>query len=127
MMDLDGFKRVNDTLGHLIGDSVLAEISAVIRRSARGSDLSARFGGEEFAVILPNTILSEAHEVAERIRRKIEDINFVVEGKPDTSVTISVGVATLRGTDLAKDLLDRADKALITAKKLGKNTVFVNK
>ncbi len=127
MLDIDGFKRVNDTLGHLIGDSVLAEISGVIKRGARGSDLPARFGGEEFAVILPNTTIHEALEVGERIRGKIEEINFIVEGKPNTSVTVSVGVATLKGTDLANDLLDRADKALITAKRRGKNTVCVIK
>lgn len=127
MTDLDGFKKVNDSLGHLIGDSVLAEISAVIKRSARASDLPARFGGEEFAVILPNTNHSEANEVAERIRKTIEEINFIVEGKPNTSVTISVGVASLRGTDLAKDLLERADEALITAKRKGKNRVFAKK
>jgi diguanylate cyclase (GGDEF)-like protein len=127
MMDIDGFKRVNDSLGHLIGDGVLAEISAVIKRGARASDLPARFGGEEFAVILPNTNLAEATEVADRIRKTIEEINFVVEGRPNTSVTISVGVASLKGTDLAKDLLGRADGALISAKKKGKNRVFVNK
>jgi diguanylate cyclase (GGDEF)-like protein len=127
MLDIDGFKRVNDTLGHLIGDSVLAEISGIIKRGARGSDLPARFGGEEFAVILPNTTIHEAHEVGERIRHKINEINFMVEGKPNISVTVSVGVATLKGTDMAKDLLDRADKALITAKRRGKNTVCVIK
>jgi diguanylate cyclase (GGDEF)-like protein len=125
MMDIDGFKYVNDTLGHTIGDSVLAEISIVIKRGARGSDLPARFGGEEFAVILPNTTIHEAHEVAERIRRTIEEISFVVEGKPDTSMTISVGVTTLKGTDLAIDFLARADKALLAAKARGKNNTYV--
>ncbi len=127
MLDIDGFKRVNDTLGHLIGDSVLAEISGIIKRGARASDLPARFGGEEFVVILPNTTIHEAHEVGERIRSKIEEINFIVEGRPNTSLTVSIGVATLKGTDLAKDLLDRADKALLTAKRRGKNTVCVIK
>jgi diguanylate cyclase (GGDEF)-like protein len=127
MLDVDGFKRVNDTLGHTTGDRVLAELSDVIKRGARGSDLPARFGGEEFAMILPNTNIHEAHEVGERIRRKIEEINFMVEGRPNTSVTVSVGVVTLKGTDLAKDLLDRADKALVTAKRRGKNTVCVIK
>ncbi len=125
MMDIDGFKSVNDTLGHTIGDSVLAEISSVIKRSARGSDLSARYGGEEFAVILPNTNIHEAYEVAERIRKTIEEIDFVVEGKPDTFVTISAGVTTLKGTDLAIDFLGRVDKALLTAKARGKNNVYV--
>jgi diguanylate cyclase (GGDEF)-like protein len=125
MMDIDGFKSVNDTLGHTIGDGVLAEISTVIKRSARGSDFPARYGGEEFAVILPNTNIQEAYEVGERIRRMIEEIKFVVEGKCNTSVTISVGVTTLKGTDLAIDFLERVDKALLAAKARGKNNVHV--
>jgi diguanylate cyclase (GGDEF)-like protein len=125
MMDIDGFKAVNDTLGHTIGDSVLAEISAVIKRGARGSDLPSRYGGEEFAVILPNTNIHEAYEVSERIRRTIQEISFIVEGKPDTSVTISAGVTTLKGTDLAIDFLARADKALLSAKARGKNNTYI--
>jgi diguanylate cyclase (GGDEF)-like protein len=125
MMDIDGFKAVNDTLGHTIGDSVLAEISAVIKRNARGSDLPSRYGGEEFAVILPNTNIHEAYEVSERIRRTIREIRFVVEGKPDTCVTISAGVTTLKGTDLAIDFLARADKALMSAKARGKDNTYV--
>jgi diguanylate cyclase (GGDEF)-like protein len=125
MMDIDGFKSVNDTLGHTIGDSVLAEISTVIMRNARGSDFPARYGGEEFAVILPNTNIQEAYEVGERIRRMIEEINFVVEGKRNTAVTISVGITTLKGTDLAIDFLGRVDKALLAAKARGKNNVYV--
>jgi len=125
MMDIDGFKSINDVFGHTIGDSVLAEISAVIRRNARASDLAARYGGEEFAVILPNTNIHEAHEVSERIRRTIEGIVFVIQGKPERSITISVGVTTLKGTDLAIDLLRRADKALLAAQARGKNNVFV--
>jgi diguanylate cyclase (GGDEF)-like protein len=125
MMDIDGFKSVNDVFGHTNGDGVLAEISAIIKRNARASDLPARYGGEEFVVILPNTNIHEAYEVSERIRKTIEEIIFVVQGKPDSSVTISAGVTTLRGTDLAIDLLERADKALLAAKARGKNNVYV--
>ncbi len=125
MMDIDCFKSVNDTLGRAIGDSALAEISAVIKRNARGSDFPARYGGEEFAVILPNTNVHEAHEMGERIRKTIQKISFVVKGKPETSVTISAGVTTLKGSDLAVDFLARAGKALAAAKKRGKNNTFV--
>jgi diguanylate cyclase (GGDEF)-like protein len=125
MMDIDAFKSINDVFGHIIGDSILAEISAVIKRNARASDLPARYGGEEFAVILPNTNIREAHEVSERVRKTIEEIVFVVRERPDSSVTISAGVTTLRGTDVAMDLLKRADKALLAAKARGKNNVYV--
>ncbi len=125
MLDIDEFKSINDVFGHAIGDSVLAEIATVIKRNARASDLPARYGGEEFAVILPNTTIREAHEVSERIRKTIEEIVFVVRERPDRSVTISAGVTTLRGTDLAIDLLVRSDKALLAAKARGKNNVYV--
>jgi diguanylate cyclase (GGDEF)-like protein len=125
MLDIDEFKSINDVFGHTIGDSVLAEIASVIKRNARASDLPARYGGEEFAVILPNTTIREAHEVSERIRKTIEEIIFVVQERPDSSVTISAGVTTLKGTDLAIDLLARADKALLAAKARGKNNVYV--
>lgn len=125
MLDIDGFKSVNDVFGRTIADSILAEISAVIKRNARASDLPARCGGEEFAVILPNTNIREAHEVSERIRKTIEEIVFVVPERPDGSVTISAGVTSLRGTDLAVDLLGRANTALLTAKSRGKNNVYV--
>ena len=127
MMDLDGFKAVNDTLGHLMGDYVLSKIATVIKNSSRASDLPSRYGGEEFAVILPNTNVSEARMVAERIRGSIEGIDFIVEGKPTTSVTISVGIASLKGSDMAKDIIDRADKALYAAKGRGGNKVSVSK
>lgn len=127
MMDLDGFKVINDTLGHLMGDHILSEIAEVIKNSSRASDLPARYGGEEFAVILPNTNVSEARMVAERIRENIEAIDFIVEGKPTTSITISVGIAPLKGSDLAADLIERADKALYAAKKRGGNRVSVSK
>jgi diguanylate cyclase (GGDEF)-like protein len=125
MLDIDEFKSINDVFGHAIGDSVLAEIATVIKRNARASDLPARYGGEEFAVILPNTTIREAHEVSERIRKTIEEIIFVVSERPNRSVTISAGVTTLRGTDLAIDLLVRSDKALLVAKARGKNNVYV--
>jgi diguanylate cyclase (GGDEF)-like protein len=125
MLDIDEFKSINDVFGHAIGDSVLAEIATVIKRNARASDLPARYGGEEFAVILPNTTIREAHEVSERIRKTIEEIVFVVQERPNRSVTISAGVTTLKGTDLATDLLVRSDKALLAAKARGKNNVYV--
>jgi diguanylate cyclase (GGDEF)-like protein len=127
MMDLDGFKRINDKLGHQTGDTVLSEISFIIKRSSRASDLPARYGGEEFAVILPNTNIAEARMVGERIRQSIEDVNFILEGKPAATITISIGAAPLKATDLSDDLIKRADKALYTAKKRGGNKVSTAK
>ena len=125
MLDLDNFKAVNDTHGHLQGDEVLRMIGRVLREESRGIDEPARYGGEEFAVGLPETGAAGAFEVAERIRARIESTDVdMVEGSGKMRVTASLGVATLPdcGTD-AHSLFSAADEALYAAKRGGKNKV----
>jgi diguanylate cyclase (GGDEF)-like protein len=126
MLDIDDFKAINDRYGHPVGDAILQRIVAEIRSEIRGDmDLLARYGGEEFAVILPETPAEEGMEVAERIRRRIDERLF---RPPDSNdilrVTVSIGLATYP-IDAAtkKELIDKADAALYRAKRGGKNAV----
>lgn len=123
MLDIDDFKKCNDTYGHLVGDVVLKELAGIMRSSVREIDLVARYGGEEFAVILPETDTAGACLVAERIRSRTAGRVFKAYDET-LHVTISIGVATYpKDADKAKDLIDRADGALYAAKKSGKNLV----
>jgi len=119
MLDLDFFKKVNDTFGHQAGDSVLKKVSELIRLSLRNVDTSGRYGGEEFMLILPNTDHGGAMELAERIRRQIESTSFT---PADLAITISGGVATLEGQKMA-ELIQQADTRLYEAKRSGRNRV----
>jgi diguanylate cyclase (GGDEF)-like protein len=128
MLDLDDFKRVNDTLGHLAGDRVLREFAMLVSGGARGTDLAARYGGEEFAIVLPHTDRQRAERVAERIRAAVADFSFLEPDHP-LRVTVSAGAATFApGLNIAsaEQLVAAADRALYTAKKAGKNRVVVN-
>ncbi|GAB1481955.1 hypothetical protein MASR2M78_07700 [Treponema sp.] len=118
MMDLDNFKQVNDRLGHESGDTVLKKTAEIILYSLRESDLSCRYGGEEFLVLLPNTELLEAATVAERIRNNIEKTDF---GLGDLSVTISIGMSSFNQTREIKAALASADERLYQAKRSGRN------
>jgi diguanylate cyclase (GGDEF)-like protein len=121
MFDLDDFKRVNDTRGHLEGDRILMKTAAVIRESLREIDTAARYGGEEFAILLPETSRAGAHVVADRIRRRVED-RFRRRGS--IHETISGGVATYpEDATSPEDLLRRADEGLYRAKADGKNRI----
>jgi diguanylate cyclase (GGDEF)-like protein len=123
MLDIDDFKRVNDTHGHLQGDEVLRMIGRVLRDESRGIDEPARYGGEEFAIGLPETGLDGAVEVAERVRERIERTEIaMVNGEGALRVTASIGVAAVAqaGTN-ARALVDAADQALYRAKRAGKN------
>jgi two-component system cell cycle response regulator len=127
MLDIDYFKRVNDTHGHAGGDAVLRDVAARIQRHVRGFDLVARFGGEEFVVVMPDTGLPVATMVAERLRNMIGDEPVTQgDGAPAISVTVSIGIAVSResGGDSATALLQRADKALYGAKASGRNCVY---
>lgn len=120
MLDIDDFKEINDHFGHDAGDQVICAVVDLIKTHTRASDLVARFGGEEFVVLLPNTPIGDAHDVAEKIRRQIA-ANPIT---PNAKVTVSVGVATFSNDD--SDIIgtiSRADKALYTAKRHGKNRV----
>ncbi len=121
MIDLDHFKRVNDTYGHLNGDAVLAELAQILKGSARESDVCARYGGEEFALILHETTESGARILAERIRSKVAAATF----PGGLRLTISVGVAASDDAALFTQLMDRADQALYMAKQGGRNQVRV--
>jgi diguanylate cyclase (GGDEF)-like protein len=124
MIDLDHFKRVNDTYGHPIGDQVLAALADCCLKDLRPSDLFGRYGGEEFLVLLPETDHTQALEVAERLRKKVEKILLDTPRGP-VNITVSVGVATLaKETDLDLDrLIIQADDALYAAKAAGRNQV----
>ncbi len=127
MLDLDHFKQVNDTHGHLAGDLVLREIGRILQESLRSTDFGARYGGEEFVVILPQTSEEQAWVLAERLRRAIAALQFEFEGR-EFQVTTSIGVATLKPGALKKrvDLLRQADEALYQAKANGRNMVCVS-
>jgi diguanylate cyclase (GGDEF)-like protein len=124
LFDLDEFKTINDRLGHLGGDYVLRELATCLRPALRKADLFARYGGDEFAVVMPETSREEALEIGERLRRLAQEHAFHYDGQP-LAVTISVGVAALTGdTGLtASEILRQADEQLYLAKSGGRNRV----
>jgi diguanylate cyclase (GGDEF)-like protein len=119
LIDIDDFKRVNDTRGHLEGDRTLREVADLLRAGVRIFDVCARYGGEEFVIVMPAASVDVAQQIAERIRARIER-SFSQDSPP---VTISVGVGMLARGNTADQLVDVADRALIAAKKAGKNMV----
>jgi len=125
MIDVDHFKKVNDTYGHGAGDEVLREVGQRILRNIRGFDLAVRFGGEEFVVVMPDTPISVALGVAERLCEKMaEEPVHISDSQDKIAVTLSIGVAECRdGGDDGERLLKRADEALYEAKKAGRNRV----
>ena len=122
LADIDYFKAVNDTYGHLAGDYSLKKIAECLKDSLRGSDSAARYGGEEFAFILPETDPDGAFIVAERLRKDIDSMRIDYEGK-NISITMSFGIASFDpANDTSKtDLIKKADHALYQAKKAGRN------
>jgi diguanylate cyclase (GGDEF)-like protein len=125
-IDLDGFKGINDTHGHLYGSRALIEAAGVIRQSARETDVVARFGGDEFALILPDTGSEGAVAVGERIRDRINEFHFLTTDGLDIHLTVSVGVATLPDVAAsAEGLIQAADEAMYHVKDHGKNGIFV--
>jgi diguanylate cyclase (GGDEF)-like protein len=123
LIDIDNFKHVNDTRGHLEGDRTLRDVADLLRAGVRIFDVCARYGGEEFVIVMPDASLSVAQQVAERIRLRIER-RFVHE---TPAVTVSIGVGMLARHAAPDDLIDIADRALITAKKAGKNLVWTGR
>jgi diguanylate cyclase (GGDEF)-like protein len=120
MLDVDHFKHINDTYGHLAGDNVLRDLAATIKKCARQSDLCFRYGGEEFLLILDDTDVNQAVRIAERIRESVETHTYLHKGKI-IPVTISIGTSTFTQGETLDSLKERADKALYTAKEGGRN------
>jgi diguanylate cyclase (GGDEF)-like protein len=124
-IDLDHFKQINDSRGHPVGDIVLQQLATIMKETARDSDAAARFGGDEFVILLPDTGWQGALAFAERLRRRVDDFTFGPPGSPMT-ITISVGVALAKGSDpiSPEELLKEADRSLYKAKQQGRNRVF---
>ncbi|MEC9369584.1 MAG: PleD family two-component system response regulator [Pseudomonadota bacterium] len=125
--DIDFFKSINDTYGHDAGDLVLQEFANRVRKNVRGIDLACRMGGEEFVVIMPDTDLSRAYLVAERLRQCVSGVPFLLPDGKQADITASVGVAALESiNDTPGTLLKRADQALYSAKRDGRNRVVAD-
>ena len=122
LFDIDNFKKVNDTYGHDIGDKIIIRITQTTTNIIRATDLFARWGGEEFVILMPKTSLTTAKERAEQLRQAIEEISHPETG----SVTISIGVAEWQATEIPANWFKRADKALYSAKHNGRNRVEVS-
>jgi len=126
-IDLDDFKRINDTHGHIIGDRLLRNVASVLKGLCRDEDALVRFGGEEFVVLMSDTDSHEALILAERIRKEIADRSFFCVNI-DVSVTVSIGVSTLNSVDFKyvsepEELINMADKAMYAVKRNGKNSI----
>jgi diguanylate cyclase len=127
MVDIDHFKRINDTYGHLFGDKVLRSIGQILKANVKGRDTAARYGGEEFAVLLPHTPLHGALGLAEALRRTIAGGRVKRLDSDETigNITVSIGLAAFRSGETAAQLLGRADRALYASKAQGRNRVTV--
>jgi diguanylate cyclase len=125
VIDIDHFKAFNDNYGHLTGDQVLRLVALALKQNVKGQDLAARFGGEEFAIVLPDTSLAGAVAVAERIRRSVMTKDLVKRstGEHLGRITVSIGVATWRRGDSGQTIVDRADRCMYAAKRIGRNLV----
>jgi diguanylate cyclase (GGDEF)-like protein len=124
MLDIDHFKKVNDNFGHQCGDEVLKHTSSIINNFVRKSDVFVRFGGEEFAVILPNTEVAEGLIIAERIREAVEKSAFIYKNDV-IHLTISIGVSSYN-RDTAGEFIERSDNALYKAKENGRNQIAIS-
>jgi diguanylate cyclase (GGDEF)-like protein len=127
ILDVDYFKKVNDTYGHLVGDRLLQLLCSCLRENLRFEDTPFRYGGEEFVVVLPKTTSEEALLVAERLNRVVNKQLFTIDGQLNINITISLGVACLQVDDDEQgfSLLNRADKCLLQAKATGRNQAIL--
>ena len=117
MFDIDHFKHVNDEYGHPAGDRVLQELAELVQKKVRKVDIFARWGGEEFIILAPRTDSKQAYQTAERLRKSIEEYNFISE----ENITCSFGAAQYKQGESEENLLERVDQALYKAKKSGRN------
>jgi len=129
LVDIDHFKRINDAHGHLVGDRVIRFVAQTLKRMIKGKDTAARFGGEEFAVVLPDTPMGGAMALAENIRKAVADSRLVRSDtrEPLSQITISLGVSCFRPGEEHDGLIERADQALYAAKQGGRNRVVDEK
>ena len=128
MLDIDHFKGINDNYGHQQGDLILREISKILKKNVRTTDIAARYGGEEFSIILPETTQADAKIVAERIRRDVSKCDFpsIIPGQPPLKCSISIGVAGFPlNADNKDQLIQKADSSLYKAKETGRNKVVL--
>ncbi|BBO89373.1 GGDEF domain-containing protein [Desulfosarcina ovata] len=125
MADIDHFKKINDTHGHLVGDNVIRMVASTIRESIKGKDLAARIGGEEFAILLPNTPFDGAMKLANDMRLAIEQLDLKKKrtGERVGTITLSFGVTAFKYSEIAEDFINRSDQALYRSKKSGRNKV----
>lgn len=123
LLDIDNFKQYNDLYGHLQGDKVLIVISRTIKPLLRTMDSAYRYGGEEFTILLPETNITKAETVGERIRSSIEAVHFFPEPANPISITVSVGVTQYNHKEKTSDFIQRADKAMYISKQKGRNIV----
>lgn len=125
LCDLDYFKEINDTHGHNAGDNVLKGIAGILNGLVRSTDLVGRYGGDEFLIIMPETTISGAEDMAERIRKKVQETEFPVVNGKKARTTISLGITHFQGGELdIYDLINRIDNALYTSKRAGRNQVY---
>jgi len=126
--DIDFFKRINDTYGHLFGDKVIQAVSKILKDAAKDTQTAARYGGEEFVLLLPETTLDEAQRIADKIRATVEKINIknTIKNESIANITISLGVASYIQGESMTDFIARADRALYQSKHAGRNRVSVD-
>ena len=126
LIDIDHFKRINDTFGHLAGDQVLKFFGQIMQKNIKGKDICARYGGEEFAIILPNTHLKDALMLIDSIRQKFENANlvFAKSKKPVGVITASFGLVKMNPNDDCEGIVQRADMKLYEAKNSGRNCIM---
>jgi two-component system cell cycle response regulator len=126
IVDIDYFKKVNDGYGHLSGDDILRQVSELIVSNIRPTDLAVRYGGEEFVIVMPDTNINNAADVAERLRKRVSETTFKIPAGDGTlECSISVGVTSLVADDSIAVLIERADKALYHVKQTGRNRVAI--
>jgi diguanylate cyclase (GGDEF)-like protein len=123
MIDVDNFKAFNDQYGHIAGDRVLAAVAEALREYLRPTDLIARFGGDEFAALLPGLSLKQARQAGERLRQRVAGLS---PPSLSTPITISIGIAHRSPDDDVATLLQRADEAMYAAKERGRNRVAID-
>lgn len=126
MLDVDHFKKINDTYSHNIGDCILKKMSSVIKKELNDDGVIGRYGGEEFLIIIPNTTLEEGYNIAEKIRKSAEEYKHMINNEKCITATVSIGVCGLKGSKISfLDGIKLADQALYKAKDMGRNRVFI--